>query len=264
MKLHHLRSATFIIESDGIFLLIDPMLSQKGRLPPFAFMRHPMRMNPTVGLPENASALLEKVTHCLITHSQAFGIKAFQHTDHLDDAGTLFLQRRNIPVATLAKDAAYLRAAGLTIALETNYWTPTTYLGGTLTAIPALHGHGWISRFMANGAGYFLQLPGEPSIYVAGDTVLTKDVERALAELRPDITVVACGGASLDIGSAILMSLEEVIRFVRQSPKLVIANHLEALNHCPTTRADLRRTLAEHNLAEKVRIPTDGETIDLG
>lgn len=30
MKIHHLRSATFVIESGEHFILIDPMLGEKG------------------------------------------------------------------------------------------------------------------------------------------------------------------------------------------------------------------------------------------
>jgi len=36
----------------------------------------------------------------------------------------------------------------------------------------------------ANGAGFYLQLSGEPSIYISGDTVYTKELERSLKELK--------------------------------------------------------------------------------
>ena len=67
MKIHHLRSATFIIESNNHFILIDPMLAQKGTLPPFSLFRYKAERNPTVDLPSNAEDLLNKVTHALIT-----------------------------------------------------------------------------------------------------------------------------------------------------------------------------------------------------
>ncbi len=43
----------------------------------------------------------------------------------------------------------------------------------------------------------------------------------------------------------------------------VIANHLEALNHCPTTRVELRNWLESEGLSGKVPIPRDGETIEV-
>ncbi|MFA0027685.1 hypothetical protein BCS96_00280 [Vibrio breoganii] len=45
-------------------------------------------------------------------------------------------------------------------------------MGGQITAIHAQHGHSWIHKAMANGCGFFLQLPN-----ISGDTVLTPDAE---------------------------------------------------------------------------------------
>ena len=261
MKIHHLRNATFVIESGKFHILIDPMLSKKGKLPPFAWLRHKPRRNPLVSLPENASDVLGPVTHCLITHSQKFGTKALQHTDHLDPAGESFLRKNNIPVITRRQDASHLKKMGLNVVVDLNYWQPEPLLDGEITAIPALHGHRWINGLMANGAGFFIQLPDEPSLYISGDTVYTQDVERVLTEFQPDIAVMAAGSASLDVGGPILMSLEELVTFVREAPHKVVANHLEALNHCPTSRSQIKQTLAHHGLLSKVSIPSDGETL---
>ena len=218
-------------------------------------------MNPTVSLPDNASQVLAKVTHCLITHSQAFGLKALQHTDHLDAAGETFLIKGRIPVVCREQDASYLRKLGLTVEATLGYWQPEPFLGGVITAVPAKHGHGWVHHLMANGAGFHLQLPGEPSIYISGDTIFTNEVERALTELKPDIAVVAAGSASLDVGGPLLMPMEEILSFVRAAPDKVVANHLEALNHCPTTRAQLQQMLEKDGLSSKTCIPQDGETL---
>lgn len=261
MKLHHLRNATFMIESGEISILIDPMLSDKGRLPPFAYFKHKAIRNPIVSLPDVASEVLDKTTHCFVTHSQKFGIKALQHTDHLDDAGEAFLRERAIPVVTCERDASSLRGRGLNVVVALKYWRPEDLLGGRIAAIPALHGHGWMRCLMANGAGFYLELPGEPSIYISGDTVYTDSVERVLTEFKPDIAVMASGGASLDVGRPILMPLEELVTFVQNAPNRVVANHLEALNHCPTTRLQLKRKLENSCLLSKVIIPNDGEAI---
>lgn len=263
MKLHHLRNATFVIESGAHHILIDPMLSEKGALPPFAKARHKPRRNPLVALPENASEILGKTTHCLITHSQKLGIEALRHRDHLDQPGEALLRQKDIPVVTRRQDVAFMKKLGLNVAAALEYWQPQPMFGGEITAIPALHGHGWIHLLMANGAGFFLQLPDEPSIYISGDTVYTEDVRRALTQLKPDVAVMASGSASLDFGGLLLMSLEELVAFARDAPGRVVANHLEALNHCPTTRARLREELEEHGLSSKVLIPEDGETLTL-
>ncbi len=262
MKIHHLRSATFIIESGDKFILIDPMLGKKGSLPPFSVIKAKAAKNPTVEMPSNAEELLAKVNHSLITHSQTFGIKALQHGDHLDPAGEKFLTSRHIPVATPAKDKAYLEKYGLIVNWGVEDWQTIDFLGGKLTAIPAQHGHGWIHKVMANGVGFFLELPDEPSIYISGDTVLTADVRRALNELKPDITVVAAGRARMDVGQPLLMSIDEVMEFIRLSPNKVIANHMEALNHCAVTRPILKESIDKNGLSDKVLIPADGETLE--
>ncbi len=263
MKIHHLRNATFVIESGTYYIVIDPMLSKKGELPPFARFRHTPQSNPIVSLPDNAPDILGKITHCLITHSQKFGIKALQHTDHLDDPGESFLREKSIPIITREQDVSYLKKYGLNVVAALKYWQPEQIFEGEITAIPALHGHSWIHNFMANGAGFYLQLPAEPSIYISGDTVYTNDVERALTECKPDIAVMASGSASLDVGGPILMPLEELITFVKNAPNKVIANHLEALNHCPTTRSQLKQELEKNSLLSKVFIPSDGTTVTI-
>ena len=261
MKIHHLRNATFVIESGKNFILIDPMLGAKGSLPPFSYIRFKSIKNPMVDLPPDADSVLGKVTICFITHSQKFGIKALQHTDHLDPSGEDFLRDKTIPIVTLARDAKVLKKYGLNIQTELEYWTPKQLLGGEIIAVPAQHGHSWVHRLMANGAGYFLRLPDEPTIYMSGDTVYTGDVQRALSELKPDITVMAAGTATLDISKPILMTVDELITFVQNSPGKVIANHLEALNHCPTTREQLKHELEKIGLLAKVSIPNDGDVL---
>jgi len=262
MKIHHLRSATFIIESNDHFILIDPMLGAKGSLPPFSMIRFKLERNPTVDLPDSADKLLNKVTHAFITHSQTFGFKPLQHSDHLDAAGERLLTDRNIPVVTPNKDKRYLEKYGITVSDGINDWQTVDFIGGKLTAVPAQHGHGWIHNVMANGCGFYLELPNEPSIYISGDTVLTADVKRALTELKPDITVVATGQAQMDVGQPLLMPTDEVLTFIQLSPGKVIANHMEALNHCPVDRQMLRRSLVRQGISDKVLIPQDGETLE--
>ncbi len=262
MKIHHLRNATFIIESNENFILIDPMLGAKGSLAPFSYIKHKALKNPLVELPSNAASILAKVTHCLVTHSQKWGIELLTHTDHFDVSGRTFLQKNSTPVVTLKSDAKYMKKHNINLMLALEYYKSESFLGGKITAVPAKHGHGFIHTMMANGAGLFLELEGEPSIYISGDTVLTEEVKRALEEFNPDITVVASGNASTDVGADILMSMDEIVEFIKLSPKKVIANHLEALNHCPITREKLKEVLIKNDLLDKTYIPYDGETLE--
>ena len=59
------------------------------------------------------------------------------------------------------------------------------------------------------------------------------------------------------------MPLEDIITFVQNAPSKVVANHLEALNHCPTTRAQLKQELETRGLLSKTIIPQDGESVSI-
>ena len=254
MKLHHLRNATFILEAGANFILVDPMLGGVGYMPPFSFIRFKPQKNPIVALPGNARTILDKVTHCVITH---------QHPDHIDSTARKFLIERNIPVSCSIKDARSLKKRGLNVTQSLKYWQSESYLGGSIMGIPARHGYGFMSSPMGNVLGFYIEMPNEPSIYISADTIYTNEVEKVLTELKPDISILAAGSAQFDIGRPVLMDMEDIIRFVMKSPKKVMANHLEAINHCPTTRAQLKRELSQRGLLEKVYIPNDGDTISL-
>lgn len=255
MRLHHLRSATLVAEWGDYRVLIDPMLSDAGTLMPFRWLTRSRRWNPTVPLPAGTDQRLADVTHALITHCQR------GHLDHLDGAGIRLLRDRALPVFCSDSDAEWLRKRGLRV-VPLGADGPQPFLDGTIRRVPCRHGHGWIARFMANGSGYFLDVPDEPTLYISADTVLTADVRGALRDLRPDVTVVAAGSAQLEVGKPILMTLEEVLEVIALAPGAVVANHLEALDHCPTTRKALGEAARARGLEHKLRIPLDGETID--
>ncbi|BDD06709.1 MBL fold metallo-hydrolase [Aureibacter tunicatorum] len=252
MKLHHLRNATLVIEYKDKVVLVDPMLGAKGTSLPFTLFRFKPRRNPLVDLPES-DEILNKVTHCLVTHL---------HPDHLDKDAEIFLKEKNIPVTTSIDHASELIKRGLNVTQKLEYWKEEEFLGGKITGIPAIHGYGFISKPMGHVVGFYIEMPEEKSIYISADTVYTEHVDKVLHEMKPDISVVACGTAQLDFGKPLLMTMDDIIKFVKNSPNQVLANHLEALNHCPTTRAQLKIELDKHGLLEKVFIPNDGESKD--
>ena len=133
---------------------------------------------------------------------------------------------------------------------------------GRNPTVPLPEGSGERLAGITPGVGYLLRLPGEPSLYLSGDTVMTDEVRAVLERERPDVAVLHAGGAQLDIGSPILMTLDEQLEFVRLAPGRVIAVHLEALDHCGVTRARLKDALTAAGL-DSVDVPADGETISV-
>jgi L-ascorbate metabolism protein UlaG (beta-lactamase superfamily) len=252
MKVHHLRNATLVIETGDKVILVDPMLGKKGTAgPPFTLFRFKPQRNPIVDLPNNAMNIIAKTTHCLITHL---------HPDHLDKEAENFLRSKQIPIICSIKDEATLRKKELNISQTVEYWKTTNFLGGKIQGIPAVHGYGFVAKPMGNVMGFYIELPNEKSIYLSADTIYTDDVHKVLTQLKPEIAVVACGTAQLDIFQPLLMRMDDILKFVQNAPNKVIANHLEAVNHCPTTRTQLKNEVSKIRLSEKIFIPNDGES----
>jgi len=254
MQITQLRNATLVVEANGRGVLLDPMLSARGLLPPYRWLTRKRRGNPIVDLPANRDAVLGRVTHGLITHCRR------GHLDHLDRAGVEWLTERDIPVFCMPVDASFLEKKGLrTLVLGDE--GASDFLGGTITPIRCRHGRGLPGLMMVHGSGYVIRLPNQPSLYLAGDTILTDDVRDCLLEHSPAVSVIPAGGARLDIGGEIIMGQEDALEFGRLCKGIVVTNHLEALDHCPVTRAGLREALVADGLEDRFRIPADGETL---
>jgi L-ascorbate metabolism protein UlaG (beta-lactamase superfamily) len=257
MKIQHIRNACMIIHYNEHRILIDPCLNPKGSLPPYTLFRKRPRLNPLVDLPPNAESALSQITCGLITHCR------YGHFDHLDGLGIRLLARRQVSVYCNLLDESSLRRRHIkTIPVAMN--KKSQFLtGGNITAFTTAHGHGLAGMLMRPGAGYFIELPGDKTIYISGDTVMTPTVKHVLNDLRPDISILNAGTAILDFGRPILMPVHEQLEFIRTAPGKVIAVHLDAFNHCLTTRDILREAVSKEGLSDKVMIPADGELMEL-
>lgn len=254
LKIHHIRNATMILETEHEVILIDPMLGGQGIMPTFTLFRHKARKNPTVPMPNNVKPILDKVTHCLITH---------QHPDHIDNKGVEFLIQKNIPVTCSIKDEKAFKKKGLNVVQTLKYWEEQSFLGGTIEGIPARHGYGFVAKPMGNVIGFYLKLPSQKSIYLSSDTIYTDSVDKVLKNYKPDISVLACGAAQFDLFKQLIMNVEDILTFVKNSSGIVITNHMESINHCPLTRTELKEILTNKQLANKVLIPEDGEIMGI-
>ncbi len=254
MEIRLIRNACVIIQSGNHRILVDPCLGPKGSLPPYAFFRKPPRLNPVVDLPPDSSPVLEQVTCGLVTHCRN------GHFDHLDRPGMRLLSRLNIPVYCNRTDDAFLRRRNIQ-AFPLDLQIRSPFLDGFITSIPTRHGHGLTGFLMGKGVGYFLELPDEKTVYIAGDTVMTPHVRDVLQNLKPEICIINAGTASLDFGKPILMTLDEQMDFIRMAPGKVVAVHLDAFNHGLTTRAMLNERLINEDLHRKTIVPQDGEAL---
>lgn len=242
------RHATLTVHYAGTRLLVDPMLAEKGTTPPIEDTPNDRR-NPLVSLPPFDLPAVEAV---LVTHL---------HSDHFDHPATEAVAD-SIPVLCHPAHAEEIEDRGFLAVRPVEETTPFGDI--TITRTPAQHGHGDLAEQMGPIAGFVLEAPDEPTIYIAGDTVWYPGVEAAIETHDPDVIVVNAGGARFNEGRPITMTAEDVEAVCAAAPEAtVVAVHMEAINHCLETRADLAAALEGTACSGSLVIPADGDRIDL-
>jgi hypothetical protein len=153
-----------------------------------------------------------------------------------------------VPVFCQPEDEEALRDLGLDARSigETLDWD-----GLRIVRTPARHGSGRMADLMAPVSGFVLD-----DLYLAGDTIWYEGVAESIERYAPSVAVVHAGGAEFEEGGLIVMGIDDVREVASRVPT-VVAVHMEALNHCYLTRAELRAALPS------VLVPNDGETLEL-
>jgi L-ascorbate metabolism protein UlaG (beta-lactamase superfamily) len=199
-------------------------------------------------LPIPADDLLTRVDAVLVSHL---------HLDHFDDAAAKLLPK-HLPVICQPRDRKRLQARGLTELHPVD----RPIQGLEIIRTSGKHGTGLIGWAMGHVFGFILRAPGEPSLYIAGDTIWCADVQDALQTHRPEVIVLNAGGAQFRLGAPITMTGADIAQVCSTAPEAqVIAVHMETVNHCLQTRADLRTDLERRGALHRVHIPADGETL---
>jgi L-ascorbate metabolism protein UlaG (beta-lactamase superfamily) len=237
MRLTLVRNATVILEVQGRRLLVDPMLDDAGARPPIPNTANPVH-NPTVPLPYPAEEVVSDLDAVVVTH---------RHRDHLDARAEELLPR-DVPVFCQPEDEEALRELGLDarVVADELRWSDLR-----IVRTPARHGSGAIADALAPVSGFLLD-----DLYLVGDSVWYDGVADTIARHRPRVAVVNAGGAEFLEGGLIVMGIDDVREVAARVP-VVVAVHLEAMNHCHLTRPALREALPE------IHVPNDGETLEI-
>lgn len=249
MHIQLVRHATLKVAYGGRTFLIDPMFSDAGELP--AVPNTPnQRANPLVDLPFSVEEVLAGVDAIVITHT---------HRDHLDEKAMSLLPR-NLPVFCQQPDEEMLLQQGfsqVTAIKDEHEWQ-----GIRLNRTAGQHGTGEIGKAMGPVSGFVLQAPGEPTLYMAGDTIWCDEVGQTIQRFSPDAIVVFAGAARFLAGDPITMTKEDIASVAAAAPDShVLVAHMETWNHCLLSRSELREFLSEHKLQKRVLVPNDGEIV---
>jgi L-ascorbate metabolism protein UlaG (beta-lactamase superfamily) len=251
MRLQLVRHATLVVEYNGQKILVDPMLDDAAARPPIQNSPNP-RNNPLVSLPMPAAEVVKDVHAVLITHT---------HSDHWDATAAQVLPK-DLPLFCQPEDEQKFRDLGFSgtqVVNQSLHWR-----GIEIRRTGGQHGTGEIAKMLAPVSGFVLLAAGEPTFYIAGDTIWCEEVQQALRDHRPRIVVVNTGGARFLEGDPITMTADDVINTCQAAPDAqVVTVHMEAINHCLLTRADLAFQLEAARVIQQVAIPGDGDWVDV-
>jgi L-ascorbate metabolism protein UlaG (beta-lactamase superfamily) len=269
------RNATAKLTYDGQTFLLDPMLAAKGTLPSFAGKAP----NPTINLTVDIKQIVADIDGVIVSH---------MHTDHFDEAAAQNLPKdikihtpRNSapenpadPVKSNSSFQSQLEAMGFrnVTTIESEAGQPTRIDGITLTQVFGQHGAGLVGDLMGGVNGIVFEAEGQPTIYWTGDTILDDggQIKAILTRYRPDVIIAHTGGAVVEAiaPDPLMMNEQQAIEFFEAAEAAnpdvhIVAVHMDALDHCLTTRASLQLAI-DHSEASsklKVSLPLEGQTI---
>ena len=249
MQLQLIRNATLRLRYAGHTILIDPDLAAKHSRPSFTGLSP----NPMVDLPLPLAQIVAGIDLLIVSHL---------HRDHFDAVELIPVA---LPVLCQPGDQARIAERGFT--QVTPLADALDWGDMRLTRTAGQHGTGAVGRAMGAVAGFVFTAPGEPTIYWAGDTILYDEIYAVIGRHQPNLIIThSCGARwpdEADERHLIVMDAAQTIAVAQAaSSSIVIATHMEALDHATISRAELRAAADAVGIpATRLLIPADGEEL---
>lgn len=250
MVIQQIRNATLKIEYAGLTFLIDPWFQNQGTgfsakavKPEMQGIKCPMN-----ALPDTPETILKGVDYCLVTHL---------HFDHFSPD---YLPSNMKIIAQNEEEAEKLREMGFEN--TKSFESDLLILGDVIIhKTKAIHGDSEEAiKRMGEVCGYIFEAPDEKCLYLAADTVYCAEVEQTISLFHPEAIILNCCEATAPFGR-LIMNLPDIEKVCLKAPQaIVIASHLDSVNHALLTRKDVVRFVQEKGLSQ-VLVPEDGETI---
>jgi len=249
MQIQLIRSATLRIEYAQRSFVIDPYLAAKGSRPSMAGKSK----NPLVDLPCSPMDVIAGIELAIISHL---------HSDHFDPDAQKLLPKET-PILCQPGDEKRIRD------LKFQHVTPVadtiSWNGIKITRTLCQHGSGDVLKEMGKASGFIFQAEHEPTVYWAGDTIWNDAIKNIIAQTQPEIIIIhSCGAMwGKDKNVLIVMDSAQTVTVCRAAPEsIVIATHMDSLDHATVSREALRQFAEAHGIgSDKLLIPKDGEKL---
>ena len=249
MLIQQIRNATVKITCAGRAFLVDPWFQDRGTGFSADTVRAEMQgvKNPLDELPDRPERILAGVDFCLATHV---------HPDHVTKD---YIPDGMPMIAQNVADAEKLSRMGFR---QVRWFANEPMVLGDMriTRVDGVHGDTpEVVHRMGAVSGYVIEAEGK-TLYIAGDTVWYEGVRDNIRKYHPDVIIVNCAAATVPLGR-LIMNLEDLQRVYEEAPDaLIIASHLDSVNHATVTRDDVRRWIDEKGTT-RVLVPENGQII---
>ena len=248
MKIQQIRNATLRITYAEQLFVTDPMLSPKYAIESFADVSR----NPVVDLPCTPEEVLEGIEMVIVSHL---------HKDHFDQAAQNLIPKDMLMFCQPCDEKILNKKGFQSVkAIERS----VTWRKVVIIRTSGKHGVGAICKEMGNVSGFIFKADNEPTVYWTGDTIWCEDVQQTMEDVKPDIIITHSSGAKLPGSDVIIMDAEQTLSVCRaaQPEAIVVATHMEALDHVTVSRAGLRLIAEREGISSsKLLIPMDGEML---
>jgi L-ascorbate metabolism protein UlaG (beta-lactamase superfamily) len=250
IRLTHIGGPTTLIEIGGRRLLTDPTFDPPGRRYAFGWGGASRKLAGPAVAPE---ALLP-LDAVLLTHDH--------HADNLDDGGRALLPSAGAVITTRA-GGARLGRTGLAS------WETTVLEGGAgrprieVTATPCRHGPPGFHPIVGDVIGFALRWEGG-SLWITGDTVLSKAVREAAARVEADVMLLHVGAVRFGVTGPLhytLTARDAVTLCDVARPRVVVPVHYEGWSHFSQGRHEVEEAFATS--AHDLRWLPIGEAVEI-
>jgi L-ascorbate metabolism protein UlaG (beta-lactamase superfamily) len=237
-----IRHASCIVQLGNLRFLIDPILYKKNTLTPIKGGLE--QNNPLVDIVVGEN-LLKDIDFIILTHL---------HRDHFDPEIINFYGN-DISIICCEEYKDKLSQLGFMNVKSVKDKIDINSIEIILTN--GKHGTGIVGKMMGKSYGFILKTLENDIVYITGDTIWCKVVEKTIEKYKPKYIIGFSGLATID-NNHITLDENDIKNILEKAPyaKLIL-NHTDAWNHCFLTKEKLRNTIKNEN----VYIPNDGEIL---